>query len=108
MADQSDPIGINEMIQRIKKELLSTRDTAQPLFKVKQVELEISFTVERDAAGGINFQVVRGDVKKTWSEAQTVKVTLDPIIAIQDIGQNLTEEEKIIAAKSLQRESSIE
>ena len=58
MANQEDPIGINEMILRIKKELLSTRDTTQPLFKIKQVDLEISFTVERDAGGGISFKVV--------------------------------------------------
>jgi len=107
MTEQKDPIGINEMILRIKEELLSVRDT-QPLFKISQVELEISFTVERDAGGGINFQVVRGDVAKTWSEVQTVTVTLDPIIPLEDIGEDLTEGEKTIAKKSLQRESTVE
>ena len=108
MADRGDPIGINEMISRVKQEFLSVRDTTQPLFKVRQVELEISFTAERNAEGGISFQVVRGDVKKTWSEAQTVKVTLDPIVPLENIGQDLTQGEKAIAEKSLQRTSTVE
>ena len=108
MTDQEEPIGINEMITRIKEELLRVRDTTQPLFKIKQVALEISFTVERDAGGGISFQVVRGDVKKPWSEVQTVKVTLDPIVPLDDIGADLTQGEKAVAAKSLQRESTVE
>lgn len=108
MTQQRDPIGVNEMIAKIKEELLTVRDTAQPLFKIKQVELEIAFTVERNAEGSIDFKVVRGDVQKTWTEAQTIKLTLDPIVPLENVGQDLTVGEKAIAAKSLRRESSVE
>lgn len=104
MATQQS-IGLRELILRVKEELLSAPDDTQPLFIVGQIELEVSFTVERNAQGGIDFQVVQGGVEKTWTEAQKVKITLDPILSASEIGQDLTPLQKKVAKKALQRDA---
>lgn len=105
MADQK-PIGIRELILKVKEELLSERDDTQPLFLIGQIELEISFTVERNAQGGIDFQVVQGGVEKTWSQVQTVKVRLDPILSREELEQDLTPTQRRKVKDALQRKDS--
>jgi hypothetical protein len=72
---------------------------------VGQIELEISFTVERNAKGGVDFQVVQGGVEKKWAEAQKVKVMPDPILSRDEVGQDLTPTQKKMAKKALQRDA---
>ena len=50
---KENPIGLRELIFNVKQELLGEPDNTQPLFVIGQIELEISFTVERNAKGGI-------------------------------------------------------
>ena len=96
------PIGLKELILRVKEELLEP-DQTQPLFIVGAVELEIGFTVERTAEGGINFQVVEGGVGKTWTEAQKVKVTLDPLLSREEALQGLTPTQRRQLLNALKR-----
>ena len=74
---KDEPIGLNELIYRVKDELLQEQEKSEPLFVVKEVELEISFAVERGLDGGINLQVIKYDAGKHWTETQKVKITLD-------------------------------
>jgi hypothetical protein len=99
------PIGLQELIMKVKQDLLSQPDDTQPLFVIEKVELEVSFTVDRTASGGIDFKVVQGDVEKTWGQVQKVKLVLDPILSRQELGPNLTLGEKHIVKEALQREA---
>ena len=102
MAKQ-EPIGIKELIDRVKQELLAEHDTSDPLFTLGPVELEISFTVMRDLQGGINLYVVEYDAEKQWTEVQKVRITLDPIVTREEIIAEFTEEEKKPGKKAIRR-----
>ena len=65
--------------------MLDEHDETVPLFAIGSVELEISFSVERDAKGGISIQVVQAGVEKRWTDVQTVKVTLEPLVTVEEI-----------------------
>ncbi|MCB0165313.1 MAG: hypothetical protein KDI79_13870 [Anaerolineae bacterium] len=99
------PIGLKELILKVKEALLEP-DDSQPLFVVGPVELEITFTVERNAQGGVDFQVVQGSVEKSWTEAQKVKVRLDPLLSQEEALQNLTPMQKRQLLKALQRDAA--
>ncbi len=103
MAD-AQPIGLKELIAQIKAELLADHDDEQPLFVVGQVELEISFTVERNVNGGINLHVVQTGGARTSTEVQTVTVTLEPIVTPDELRENVTPVQKEAAQKKLTRE----
>jgi hypothetical protein len=107
MAKES-PIGLAELIQRVKEELLEEHDETNPLFAIGSIELEISFSVERDAKGGISIQVVQAGVEKKWTDVQTVKVTLDPLVTIEEIKKTLTEEQIQQAKQTLKRDAHID
>lgn len=99
------PIGLKELILKVKEDLLEP-DDSQPLFVVGPVELEITFTVERNAQGGVDFQVVQGGVEKSRTEAQKVKVRLDPLLSREEALQNLTPMQKRQLLKALQRNAA--
>lgn len=101
--NDKNPIGLQELIQKVKQDLLSELDESQPLFIIEKLELEIVFTVDRTASGGIDLKVVQGGVEKAWGQVQKVKLTLDPILERNEIIPDLTAGEKHIAKKTLQR-----
>ena len=100
----TEPIGLKDLISRVKAELLEDPDDEQPLFVVGQVELQISFTVERNINGGINIHVVQAGADKKSTEVQTVKVMLEPIVTADELRQQVTPEQKQTAQKKLTRE----
>lgn len=99
------PIGLKEMILKVKDELFAPHDDGEPLFVVGPVELEIAFTVERDLQGGINFHVIEYGAEKKWTEAQTIKLTLNPVLSTADVVVDLTDEQKQKAKQALKREA---
>jgi len=99
---QSD-IGLSEFIEQIKRELLQDRRTENPLFAIGQVELTISFIVERNANGGVDFTVVQAGVARNTTETQQVKVTLEPLQTPDDVRASLTDVEKSTVKKSVMR-----
>jgi hypothetical protein len=64
-------IGLKELIDRVREELLEQRSNSNPLFMIGQVELEISFVVERGLNGGIDLHVIQANADK-----KTQKFTL--------------------------------
>ncbi|GAC1403104.1 MAG: hypothetical protein NVSMB52_17080 [Chloroflexota bacterium] len=102
MAD-NEPIGLKELITRVKAELLEDFETEQPLFAVGQVNLELSFTVARTANGGINFHVVQVGADTKSTDVQSVKVTLEPLVPLEELRQKITPEQKQTAQKKLTR-----
>jgi hypothetical protein len=105
---KESPIGLKELIRRVKEELLEEHDETDPLFAIGSVELEISFSVERDAKGGISIQVVQAGVGKKWTDVQRVKVTLDPLVSVEEIRETLADEEREQAKKTLKRDAHID
>jgi len=101
---QSD-IGLSEFIEQIKRELLQDRRTENPLFAIGQVELTISFIVERNANGSVDFTVLQAGVARNTTETQQVKVTLEPLQTPDDVRASLTDVEKSTAKKSVMRGS---
>ncbi len=80
-------IGLAELIQTVKQELLSTvvgtgKDT--PILVVSAVEVEAQVTVKREGGGGIKVEVVsvggaelKGGISR--DDVHKVKVTLSPL-----------------------------
>ena len=80
-------IGLAELIQQVKQELLSTvpgKSAEAPILFVDAVELELKVTVSREGKGGVKIDVVSigggelgGGLKR--EDVHTVKVTLSPL-----------------------------
>lgn len=84
MTPKSDPkpIGLAELIDQVKRELLSPApreaDPA-PLFAVDEIVLELAVSVTREAEAGINIQVLSIGGGAARADVQTVRVTLRPL-----------------------------
>jgi hypothetical protein len=80
-------IGLAELIQQVKKELLSTvpgQSSDAPILFVESVELELQVTVSREGTGGVKIDVLSfgggelgGNLKR--ENVHTVKVSLSPL-----------------------------
>jgi hypothetical protein len=80
-------IGLAELIEQVKRELLSTalgQTKDAPILFVDSVELELQVTVKREGKGGIKIDVVAiggAELRGTTGreDVHTVKVTLSPL-----------------------------
>lgn len=88
MADsQHSSIGLAELIEKVKQELLTVtpgKDKAAPILFVDSVELELQVTVKREGTGGLKIDVVAfGGVETggtlSREDVHTVKVQLSPL-----------------------------
>lgn len=80
---EAQPIGLAELIEQVKHELLSTasdQETEIPLLSVDQVELELQVTVRREGKAGLKFYVVEAGGSESRDDVQKVKVTLSPLL----------------------------
>ncbi|TBR58294.1 hypothetical protein B4U84_20390 [Westiellopsis prolifica IICB1] len=78
------PIGLTELIEQVRRELLSTtshKDTEVPLLSVDTVELELQVTVHREGKGGLKVYVVEMGGGGSRNDVQKVKVTLSPLLS---------------------------
>ena len=83
----SSSIGLAELIQQVKTELLSTvpgQSADAPILFVNTVDLEVKVTVSREGRGGVKIDVVSigggelgGNLKR--EDVHTVKVSLSPL-----------------------------
>lgn len=101
--NKPQPIGISEFISRIKQELLEEYNQDKPLLLISELELEITFSVERNMQGGVDFVVIESDVNKTMTNIQTLKMKLEPIVLPVDLRDKLSPEEKENAREQLIR-----
>ncbi|MEP0873122.1 hypothetical protein NDA01_25495 [Trichocoleus desertorum AS-A10] len=80
-------IGLDELIQQVKQELLSSvpgKSSDAPILFVESVELELKVTASREGNGGVKIDVLSiggGEVKGTLKreDVHTVKVKLSPL-----------------------------
>lgn len=87
MSDENKPIGLAEMIDSLRQELLEAQVKASGsaiVFEVENIDLELKVNVERTTkvggGVGIKFWVVNADTKgeqaDTTSTVQTIKLSL--------------------------------
>lgn len=75
-------IGLAELIQQVKKELLSPApesDTDIPILAVDSVELELHVTVKKEAKAGIKIYVLEMNGGGSRTDVQKVKLKLSPL-----------------------------
>jgi hypothetical protein len=73
-----DRIGLAELIQEVKRELLAPEigsPEAVPLFSVDDIVLELKVTVHKEAKGGVKVYVVELGGGGSRDDVQTVRVT---------------------------------
>ncbi len=106
---KSKDIGIQELIEQVKSELLNTSQEEEvPLFAISEVEIEITFTVERTAQGGINLQVVQSGVEKAWADAQKVRIRLEGLVTPEQIRKKIKLADVEHGRQILTRETKID
>ena len=78
---KSSNIGISDLIQELKKDLLSNIDNTPDLFSIDEVTLEISFTVSGDIHSGLNFGVVTLGSDISEDRVQKISVKMSPLFS---------------------------
>ncbi|NET16266.1 MAG: hypothetical protein F6K08_27300 [Okeania sp. SIO1H6] len=82
MSNESS-IGLAELIQQVKQELLTQApdsETDIPIFAVDSVELELQVTVKKEGKGGIKIYVLELGGGSSRDDVQKVKVKLSPLL----------------------------
>lgn len=79
---QEDSIGLAELIEQVRQDLLSTGpDLGEvPIFSVDEISLELQVTVSKEGGGGIKIHVIELGGKVGRDDVQTIKLTLTPLI----------------------------
>ncbi|MBW4468955.1 MAG: hypothetical protein KME45_00955 [Stenomitos rutilans HA7619-LM2] len=84
MADENPAgIGLAELIQQVKQELLTPAESEGvdfPLLAVDSVELELQVTVKKEGKGGVKIYVLEVGGGGSRDDVQKVKVTLSPLL----------------------------
>ncbi len=89
----SSEIGLAELIQQVKQELLTTypnSENSTPILSIDSVELELQVTVKREGKGGVKINVLQfggGELSGGASrdDVQKVKVKLSPLLSKEQI-----------------------
>ncbi|MBD0343362.1 MAG: hypothetical protein ICV63_00705 [Coleofasciculus sp. Co-bin14] len=80
---QDNLIGLAELIEQVKRELLATsldNETNVPFLSVDSVELELQVTVKKEGKGGVKIYVLELGGGGSRDDVQKVKVTLSPLL----------------------------
>ncbi len=108
MAEDDYSIGLAELIEQVKRELLTTslnNETDVPFLSVDSVELELQVTVKREGKTGIKIYVLEAGGGVSRDDVQKVKVTLSPLLSketlLKDYQSRHPDQMKKLADKSL-------
>jgi hypothetical protein len=82
---QENPIGLAELIEKVKQELFLKRNTTTPFFSIDKVELELQVTVHKEGNAGIKIYVVEAGGKGSREDVQKVTVSLSPLLNKQEL-----------------------
>ncbi|NEO11924.1 MULTISPECIES: trypco2 family protein [unclassified Moorena] len=81
---EENTIGLTELIEQVKQELLITSPDQEadiPLLSVDSVELELQVTVKKEAKGGVKIYVLDLGGGGSRDDVQKVKVKLSPLVS---------------------------
>ena len=78
----SESIGLAELIQQVKQELLTPDEEGNdiPLLSVDSVELELQVTVRKEGKGGVKIYVLELGGGGSRDDVQKVKIKLSPLV----------------------------
>ncbi len=97
--NEENPIGLSEFIEQVKKDLLETQDQdSVPLLAIEKVEVEVKVVANRVKGGKAGLKLsVFGigadagiDTKSKQENAQTVKITLSPLLTKDQLLMRMT------------------
>ena len=77
-------IGLAELIEQVKRELLPTtsdKDTEVPFLSVDTVELELQVTVRKEGKAGLKVYIFEAGGGGSRDDLKKVKVTLSPLLS---------------------------
>jgi hypothetical protein len=83
MPDETPSIGLSDLIQKIRHELLSSVSDSEedvPILSIDSVELELQVTVKKQGTSGIKIYVVNIGGGITRDDVQKIKVKLSPLL----------------------------
>jgi len=73
-------LGLSDFIKSVRAELIeASTHEGDPILELKDVELEVSFVVGKNAKGGVKLWVVDAGGEYSKQQTQTVKLTMTPI-----------------------------
>ncbi len=83
-------IGLSELIDRLKKDLLSKQTTTEPdLFSIDEITVELNFVVDGNIESGFNFGVVTLGSQVSEERIQKITVKMTPIVSKQQLIEKL-------------------
>ena len=110
MSSIKNKLGISDLIQKVKQDLLSEQSKTDPeLFSIDEIVLEINFTISGDIDGGFNLGVVTLGSQVSEERVQKVTIKLTPIVSksqmIEELNKssNGAKETLKVSASSLMR-----
>jgi len=90
MPTESKTLGLRELINRIKQDLLSEQLQSEPaLFSIDEVTLELNFTITGDIDSGFDLGVVSLGSQVSEERIQKVTIKMTPLISREQLVKNL-------------------
>ena len=88
-------IGIRDLIDRVKADLLAQPPQGTPMFIINGVQLEISFTIQKKGGGGFSLKVLdtgfEANVGGEHTTAHKITVDLLPVTDVESARKKLSE-----------------
>lgn len=82
MKTMSTNLGISDLIQRIKEDLLSEQgEEKTKLFSLDEITLELNFLVSGDIASGFNLGIVTLGSDVSEERVQKIKIKMSPLVS---------------------------
>jgi hypothetical protein len=83
---QENSIGLSELIQKVKQELLinDLKSGEAPFLSVDEVSLELQVTIQKEGDAGIKIHIIQIGGKVSRDDVQTIKVTLTPLLSKEE------------------------
>jgi hypothetical protein len=86
MLNSKKSLGLTELIQRIRQDLLMKQAQNEPdLFSIDEVTLEINFTISGDIEGGFDLGVVTLGTDVSEERVQKVVIKMTPLVSKQQL-----------------------
>jgi len=98
-----EDIGLVELIDRLKQDLVQTHRGDVPLFAITNVEITISFTATRSKNGGIDLKVISAGADRSREQVQQITVNLESLISIDELRAQLPDKMKPAIVRKIVR-----
>ncbi len=99
-------MSLSELIEHVKHELMREHDATQPIFAISEVEINVTFTAQRNASGGIDLQVVQLGGERGSSETHSISVKLEPLAKPDAVRARLNLQQQATAEDAITRSYS--